>query len=187
MTALLLALVLPVLAQDAPADEALRSRSYPHNAQSERAPDDATCLGMCHSAVPEAGAPPDQANLTMPIASMCSMCHSGQIHWGVEEHMGKVVPEDIASSLPPDVHLVDGAVHCVSCHDVHTLSWSPDVLERMQRPRPLADQLRERAQASDWAGAAPEGEISWPYQTDPRVPYLPVLPYDELCVSCHPF
>lgn len=186
--ALLSLLAAPAAAQDAP--DAPRVRSYPHNAQKQRDAADPSC-GVCHESVPETGSAPEAANLRMPPAQTCLMCHRGPIHHGIDEHLGKVVPEEQRASLPPEVALLeDGSIACFSCHEVHTLGFDDKTQQQIaswQTSRPLATALRQRNLERDWPALAAAGDtLHLPPSDDPVMPLLGLTVHDgALCAACH--
>ncbi len=191
--ALLSLLAAPAVAQDAAdAADTPRVRSYPHNTQKQRDPADPSC-GVCHAEIPEEGAAPEAAKLRMPPAQSCQMCHRGPIHYGIDEHLGKVVPESQRASLPPEVALLeDGSIACFSCHEVHTLAFDEKVQQEIiswQPHRPLAMALRQRSLQRDWAASLAEAgdTLQLPPAHDPVVPPLLGLTVHDgaLCEACH--
>jgi hypothetical protein len=147
-------------------------RKDPHHDE-----DPAGCAA-CHTA--------NEGELRVAVGKLCAECHvgttlpsgeAGFIHAGVAEHMGKKP----TGELPKEITLVDGAVGCVSCHDVHGGAVPSD-----KPASGLGAALRDRALASDWSGKVPEG-ARWP--GDPVTGHLPMLALTvedgALCRACH--
>lgn len=120
----------------------------------------------CHMTPPAVGASPAASQLRTQPAAACATCHTGPIHAGVAEHVGKKPPAPLAADVAASLPLApDGTIACFTCHDVHApgaeTGPTPGIASRI---------------AAAHAGGAPAGGTS-----------LLALPLrdDRLCKACH--
>ena len=142
------------------------ARQSPHKPARPGDLTDPSCAA-CHSGSPLPGALPAQARLRSDPTAACRTCHVGEIHQGVPDHLGEVVPPAMAATLPPELPLDEGAIACWTCHDVHG-GRTADAPKR----RALADALRTAALGGT---------------TSPHPAALLALPAADgsLCRACH--
>lgn len=141
-------------------------RKSPHSPARPGDATDPTCAA-CHTGAPLPGAPPAQARLRTDPTAACRTCHVGEIHQGVPDHLGEILPAAMAATLPRELPLDDGAIACWTCHDVHGARTAEP-----PRRRALADALHTTA-----LGGAPSAHPT----------ALLALPAADgsLCRACH--
>jgi hypothetical protein len=152
----------------------------PHHPDTARDPGDRSCAA-CHTNLPEEGAAPGDAGLRADPQTLCAVCHQESMHEGAAAHLGRPLPEGVATTLPVDAR----GIACWTCHEVHgdgrTVARAPDV----DRARALA--IVEQIVDAQWLPLLPD-VVAWPGRRDVEAhdPLL-ALPVqdDQLCRSCH--
>lgn len=150
-------------------------RTDPHHPVTRRDTASPTC-SACHTVAPKPGATVEKSRLRLPADETCAAtCHKGDIHSGVVEHLGKVVPEDVRAQLPPTIALGDDAkIACFTCHEVHGDGGAA----APRAPGRLAAGLRTyNGSPETWPGEDPTTE-------HPALLALPVAD-GALCLACH--
>jgi len=154
------------------------TRNDPHHPDEARSATDPTC-SACHSTLPETGAGPTESRLRWDDTDACVVCHVGEVHFGVAEHVGKRVPDEIQATLPPSIALHDGDVTCWSCHEVHDGVSTGKLGSRM------GEALRGAALETQWKELGED--VIWPGASAADHPPLLSLPLQDgaLCRACH--
>lgn len=137
------------------------ARSNPHEGGSATG----SC-SACHITPPAVGAAPLEAKLRSAPGAACATCHTGPVHAGVAEHLGRRLKQPLAADVAPHLPLGPGGViACFTCHDVH--APGPDVGG--------ASPIGGRIAAAHVGGGAGSGTA------------LLALPTrdDRLCKACH--
>lgn len=147
------------------------TRVDPHHPAASDGASDGSC-SACHTKVPAPGARPEDAALRLDPLAVCSTCHPGLPHQGVDVHLGKMVPP--GSPFPG----AKGVIACFTCHDVHRGVGAGDVDSK------LADELLKAAERTEWAGRT-EG-VTLPGRGTGHPPMLR-RPLEDggLCRACH--
>lgn len=153
------------------------TRKDPHHPQAARDPNDSTC-SACHTAEPAPGATVDEANLRFPTADACRVCHEGEVHAGVVQHVGERV--DPAGWEQPLPLAAGNKIACWTCHEVHG-----GATEQMTRPA-AADAFHQLVLRRDWTHLTGP-ELLWPGSSEEGHPPMLALTVDDgaLCRSCH--
>ncbi len=147
-------------------------RSEPHHPATLRDSASPSC-SACHAGYPTTGASVEKSRLRVdPHVTCTATCHKGEIHSGVPEHLGKVVPDEVRAKLPPTIALpADGKIACFTCHEVHgdTAAAEP------RAPSRLARELR----------AYNVDVVTWPGEGPPTEQHVKLATDRALCKACH--